>query len=64
MKKKIDYRCPECGSYSMVIDACADWDWKAQEWRLCGVNDVVTCQDCGYEDHTGRSEIPMKARRK
>lgn len=47
--KRIDYRCPVCGSREVCVDACARWDIPQQAFKLSGTHDGMTCQDCGYD---------------
>lgn len=41
--------CPYCHSHDIVIDACASWNTKAQEWQLSSTHDVMSCEKCGQE---------------
>jgi hypothetical protein len=42
--------CKHCASAKITRDASALWDAGAQEWRLAGVQDHITCEDCGAEN--------------
>lgn len=41
--------CPYCHSHDIVVDACASWNTKAQEWQLASTHDVMSCEKCGQE---------------
>ncbi|NLF98728.1 MAG: hypothetical protein GX565_01105 [Lentisphaerae bacterium] len=60
-KSRIDYRCPECGSRDVAVDAAAKWNVNRQDWELTCVQDCIACQECGYESTTGSGfEISVK----
>ncbi len=43
-------KCSKCGSYSIVRDATAEWDYSSQEWMLAGTHDHNICNSCGEEN--------------
>ena len=45
--------CKECGSESVVlIGAIAEWDMKAQGWRIEDMNNPsFICGECQHEDN-------------
>lgn len=44
--------CARCGSDRITSDASAEWCPEAQAWKLAGVQDNCTCNDCGWDgDH-------------
>lgn len=47
--KKVDMRCPECGSFNVLKDAYAEWDVDKQEWALHAVYDDCRCDACGCD---------------
>lgn len=49
--ERIDYRCPECGSRQVAVDACAKWDAVEQTWKLAGTHDIMTCNGCAHEGY-------------
>lgn len=55
MTQKVKLVCPECGSDSIVIDACARWDVATQAWDLSSTYDVMTCDECSVEFYEAKA---------
>lgn len=43
------FRCSECGSRDVRIDAWAEWDILTQRWILSETYDNAYCRDCEGE---------------
>lgn len=56
MTDKLDYRCPECGSDDVTMDATARWNADGQYWVLSDTLGPLTCQDC--DDDAADFETP------
>jgi predicted RNA-binding Zn-ribbon protein involved in translation (DUF1610 family) len=52
--KKVDYRCPNCGSRDICSDAAARWNVQRQVWELCDIHDNMACQECGVDGNIGQ----------
>ena len=56
----VDYVCRTCGGRCVTRDAWADWDLKAQRWKLGAAFDFAFCHDC--EEETRLAEVALEAR--
>jgi hypothetical protein len=56
----VDYVCRTCSGARVTRDAWADWDTKAQRWKLGAAFDFAYCHDC--EDETKLVEVDLEAR--
>ena len=53
MPAKLKPACPKCGSFGVSRDATVRWVEPALGWRLSGIFDRLTCDDCGHETDDG-----------
>lgn len=56
----VDYVCRTCGGSKVTRDAWADWDSKAQRWKLGAAFDFAYCHDC--EEETKLVEVDLETR--
>ena len=56
----VDYVCRTCEGSSVTRDAWADWDPKAQRWKLGAAFDYAFCHDC--EEETKLVEVDLETR--
>jgi predicted RNA-binding Zn-ribbon protein involved in translation (DUF1610 family) len=42
--------CPHCGSAEVQRDASAEWN--GTDWVLCGLQDDISCENCGVDGIT------------
>lgn len=54
--KKVIMVCETCGCADVTADACASWDFAAQEWSIVTVYDNSDCQKCGGETNVVEHE--------
>lgn len=47
MTKRIDMFCASCGSRHVTRDATAYWHMESQTWKIAGLMDAFTCEECG-----------------
>ncbi len=48
-RKRVELRCPSCGSSEIRKDAKVEWSVDDQDWELFGVYDSGFCDSCGAD---------------